>query len=83
MAYLPKVPPAKLDPASIMQYIQDELVAISRSLQEQTELQLVPRNVEPSRPREGMIVMADGVNWDPGSGKGAYLYSAGAWAFLG
>lgn len=34
---------------------------------------------EPQRPREGMITGADGTNWDPGEGKGFYIYWSGAW----
>lgn len=50
------------------------------------EVQLALRNISadleaypvltkpPSRPKEGMVVFADGVNWDPGSGRGLYTY---------
>lgn len=37
----------------------------------------------PDRLTEGMIVLADGVTWNPGSGAGCYLYRAAAWRFLG
>jgi hypothetical protein len=37
----------------------------------------------PTKLREGMIVGADGTNWNPGAGKGAYVYYTGAWHFLG
>jgi hypothetical protein len=40
-------------------------------------------NREPIRPRNGMLVEADGTNWDPGSGAGLYIRRAGAWVFLG
>lgn len=49
----------------------------------QTEIKLVKRNSEPDRPREGMIVLADGTNWDPGSGQGVYAYYNSAWNKLG
>lgn len=29
---------------------------------------------EPAKPRTGMVVIADGTNWNPGSGTGAYVY---------
>lgn len=29
------------------------------------------------------MVLADGTNWNPGSGGGCYIYRAGAWRFLG
>lgn len=38
--------------------------------------------LEPPRPRNGMIVYADGVEWNPGAGEGFYGYEAGAWEKL-
>lgn len=43
-------------------------------------------NVEhaaPTKPREGMFVFADGTTWNPGSGRGLYQYTNGAWRPLG
>jgi hypothetical protein len=39
----------------------------------------------PGRPQDGAIYLADGTNWNPGSGKGAYRYDASAatYNFLG
>lgn len=50
-------------------------LGISRNVEE--------TNVAPSKPRDGMIVFADGTNWDPGSGRGFYGYYTGAWHKLG
>ena len=36
-------------------------------------------HVAPTKPREGMLVYADGTDWNPGSGAGYYVYYAGAW----
>lgn len=36
----------------------------------------------PQRPVEGMIVKADGVNWNPGSGAGVYARINGTWQKL-
>ena len=33
-------------------------------------------HVAPVKPREGMLVYADGVNWNPGSGAGSCLAKA-------
>lgn len=46
------------------------------------EGRFVVQRREPSKPREGMLVIADGVAWDPGAGKGAYEYKTGAWVKL-
>lgn len=32
--------------------------------------------------REGMLRYADGVAWNPGAGKGVYIYNGTAWAKL-
>lgn len=45
-------------------------------------LRLVVHNAEPSKYAEGDIVRADGTNWNPGSGAGAYLRVGGAWVKL-
>jgi hypothetical protein len=49
----------------------------------QQRLGIVEYFSAPLNPTEGMIVMADGVSWDPGSGGGFYGYHDGAWVFLG
>ena len=42
-------------------------------------VQMIPQALEPSKPRDGMTVYADGTNWNPGSGAGMYFYASGAW----
>lgn len=83
MSYVPGVPPASLSTADIMAYVQQELEAIARATRETTDLIVAPLHVEPVKPRDGLLVLADGTDWDPGSGEGAYVYYAGVWNFLG
>lgn len=40
-------------------------------------------NKEPTKRRNGMVVLADGTNWNPGSGAGFYGYNSGSWVKLG
>lgn len=40
-------------------------------------------HVEPGKPRDGMVVLADGTDWDPGAGAGYYGYHSAAWNKLG
>lgn len=40
-------------------------------------------NAEPVNPYDGLIAIADGTNWNPGSGLGYYGYYDGSWRFLG
>lgn len=37
----------------------------------------------PQNPVAGMVVLADGVLWNPGAGAGCYIYRGGAWNFMG
>jgi hypothetical protein len=60
-------------------WLDRELQAIEQALTMQDFLWLVETNVEPERPREGMIYFADGSDWDPGGGRGIYAYYSGAW----
>lgn len=72
-------------------YFDNELRQLSTSLSEPTEvLSLQTLYAPPLRPREGDIVKADGVTWDPAAsetnpknkGAGFYGYRAGAWVKL-
>ena len=40
------------------------------------------RGTEPEKPRDGMLVFANGTTWDPGSGRGFYGRENGAWIKL-
>ena len=37
----------------------------------------------PGKVFDGIVVLADGTTWNPGSGGGVYCYRAGAWRLLG
>lgn len=64
--------------------IQQELEQVSRAMSEPNDMLLLEmRYVAPPKPRDGMLVLADGVNFNPGSGAGFYGFRAGAWRFLG
>jgi len=79
--YQPLVLP--LDPAILSEAVQRELQRLALQLAEPQEyLMLKTLYAEPSRLRDGMVVLADGTDWNPGSGAGAYVYQSG-WKFLG
>jgi hypothetical protein len=46
-------------------------------------IQLETLYAEPDKPREGMVVKADGTTWNPGSGAGVYARISSAWVKLG
>lgn len=71
------------NPDDILSYLEDELLSISGEMSETQALESRTVHAEPKKPREGMIVIADGTDWDPGSGAGAYVYQGGGWVWLG
>ena len=82
--YIPAIPPA--DPDILHLWLQEEFSRLAQefgSMLEVESLRVKELNVEPARPREGMVVLADGTNWDPGSGAGFYGYRGGSWVLLG
>lgn len=65
-------------------YVANELQRVGDAfVTEMDFIHLSTLAVEPAKPREGMVVRADGVNFDPGSGAGIYAWRAGSWRFLG
>jgi hypothetical protein len=81
--YLEQSPPS--DPAGLGSFIGRELQEVSRALSEPNQFLLLDTSyAAPSKPREGMIVLADGVSWSPsGLGAGFYGYRGGSWNKLG
>ena len=75
--------PAPIRQEDIPQYLRGELEKIARAFSGVENIQLVELNVAPDKPRNGMIVLADGTNFNPGSGAGMYGRIAGAWVKLG
>ena len=70
-------------PAEVSDWIVRELQAISEATYGAApELQLIPKAVAPVKPRTGMVVFANGVDWNPGSGAGVYVWTGSAWSKL-
>ena len=65
-----------------VRWVEDELRAVEDAQAETQELDLREVFREPERPRNGMIVQADGTQWNPGQGRGVYAYLNGAWVKL-
>lgn len=88
MTYSPKPPvrdKSKRSPEldDIFFYVETELESISRELLETLQVELRTTSVEPKKPRNGMIVEADGIGWNPGAGAGLYVYRLGVWVNIG
>lgn len=68
----------------VMRWLWTELQHLSGELRRSEPMAFLDElHVEPKRPRVGMIVLADGTDWDPGSGAGFYGYYGGSWVKLG
>lgn len=80
--YAPKlVPPNSTD---LPAFLQQELQSIAQAIAQEDEfITLSMRYTAPQKPRTGMVVLADGVSWNPGSGAGFYGYYGSAWVKLG
>ena len=80
-SYRPLPPPA--DPKDVGRWAMNEFLTIARHLADGRDFDLLNTiHAPPSKPREGMVVNADGTNWDPGSGAGRYERVGGAWVKL-
>lgn len=69
--------------SNLEQYLDDELRQISAVTGVQKFLQLEELHVAPTKLFTGLVVLADGTDWDPGSGQGVYAYYGSAWNKLG
>ncbi len=63
----------------------EELWSVSRALQNPNEVLMLSMSYKPpEKPRDGMILLADGTEWNPtGEGVGFYGYYSGGWRKLG
>jgi hypothetical protein len=80
VGYQPAPPYRGQEPA---EYSYAELQDLVRALNEAQELlPLQALAAAPDKPREGLVVYANGTNWNPGSGAGPYAYIGGTWTPL-
>lgn len=77
--YIPTFPGEGVTP----QWLYDELQRIASTMDEPTGLQFDVLTAEPPKPRDGMLVFADGTAWNPtGAGGGLHQRVGGAWVKL-
>jgi hypothetical protein len=82
MAYEPRDPPIEIDEI-IAEYLISELREIAAQFRQVEQIRLIELHVAPDKPRNGDIILADGTDFNPGSGAGFYGRSAGTYVFLG
>lgn len=74
------------DPKELIAFLRAELRAIKSGMEDaMPSNDYVIRHAEPDRIRAGMVVNADGADWNPGSGAGMYRRNGAntAWVHLG
>lgn len=73
------VAPKSDDVRALLAYVQGELALIADAFNDISRLQLNVISAPPTKPREGLVVYADGISWNPnGWGKGLRVYDAAA-----
>jgi hypothetical protein len=74
--YFPDLAP---ETNELTEWVRRELEKISQVLENPD----IPEfHIEPTKPRDGQVVRADGVHWDPGSGRGLYIYDEASWKLI-
>jgi hypothetical protein len=83
--FSPESPPTEASGAAIIEWVMRQFRLLAALTDVLADGQLEEVHVEPAKPRTGMIRLADGTDWDPGSGRGVYWYDAGSatWKLLG
>lgn len=72
------------DAKRVVEWAYRQIQHLVEELQEVTKGTCEVRYSEPAKPRAGQIRVADGTQWDPGSGAGFYGYTiGGTWTKLG
>lgn len=80
--YVPNNVPSQA--SELPSWLQQEVLNIARAMSgAQPYIRLAVQYAEPAKLVDGMVALADGSSWNPGSGGGVYCYRTGAWRFLG
>lgn len=79
--YVPETTPS--DPRDLSAYLERELYKIKVAIDLLAIGHVDKTYVAPLKPREGDFRLADGTQWNPGSGAGFYGYYGSAWVKLG
>ncbi len=79
--FVPEPPPGS--PEEIPEYVYRQMLELADVLTETQLVSLTATHEAPSKASDGDIRLADGSDWNPGSGAGFYGYHSGAWNKLG
>jgi hypothetical protein len=75
--YVPGIVPAELN--ALKPFLENEFLRIQYAIEALAMGHLDQINVMPAKPRTGDIRLFDGVNANPGFGKGIYAYYNNVW----
>lgn len=76
--------PTPTDPKQLPSYVRAELEKIANEIKAPSVIQLSVSYVAPDKPRDGMVIYADGTHLDPDlSGDPGFYGYAGGWVRLG
>jgi hypothetical protein len=81
VSYSPQIVPT--NPADLPAFLRDELAGLQNAIAILAAGHIDTSHVAPLKPRDGDIRLADGTDWNPGSGQGVYCYYNSTWNFLG
>lgn len=71
-------------PADAPEWMRRELRSIAEAIGNRTPIVWLDMSyAAPKKLSDGMVVLADGTTWNPGSGAGVYCFRSGVWNFLG
>ena len=69
-------------PKETQRFLREEFRRIEIAFLDLDNLKLPSLAAEPEKLADGMVVYADGTNWNPGSGAGFYGRESSAWVKL-
>ncbi len=81
--YSPKQPLGTDVLKDVSDWAYDEFKEIEKGFQNLEQIRIAESFVEPAKKRDGDMAFADGTDWDPGDGRGMYVYFGGAWNKMG
>lgn len=72
------------DPKEIPSWLNREVWLIAQAIEGARDYSLLKiQHAPPVKTVEGMFLLADGVDWNPGSGAGMYRFQGGTYKFVG
>ena len=73
------------DMSLVVSWAKRQFQRLTDTMSQPNYLILPQYHIAPDKPWDGMLIYADGSDWNPGSGRGFYRYDSAtsAWVYLG